>query len=187
MLGDPSTPPSSDAASYVVYFPLPPSMVEWELLSQLRPRNNIHVDDLEMLGHHGFDQKNNLTHNNITSNLHETMKSFIDVNRLSTQLHEDTTSFSNSPDSLSPTQRIAFDLVISHFRNTTPSQPLKMVIQGTTGTWKSYLISCLKSALQTPSEQSNCALLLLAPTSVVAFNIHASTIQSVFQIPIGEM
>ena len=89
------------------------------------------IDDLEMLGHRDFDKNHDWTHNNITNDLHHTTKSFIDLNRLSTQLHEDNLSFSNSPDSLSPTQRMAFDVVISHFRNTTSAPSLKMVIQGT--------------------------------------------------------
>ena len=122
----------------------------------MRPGNNIQIDDLEMLGHHYFDKNHEWTHNNITNDLHRTTTSFIDLNRLSTQLHEDNLSLSNSLDSLSPTQRIAFDVVISHFRNTTSAPSLKMVIQGTAGTVKYYLISCLKSAVQTPSEQSTC-------------------------------
>ena len=129
-----------------------------------------------MIGHRDFDKIHSWTHNNIPTHLHETTISFIDLNRFSTQLHEDTTSLSNSPDSLSPTQCIAFDLVISHFRNTTPSQPLKMVIQGTIGIVKYYLISCLKYAIQIASGQTASPLLLLAPTGVVAFNINASTI-----------
>ena len=126
----------------------------------------------------------NWTHNNICTHLHETTTSFIEVNRFSIELHEDIPSFSNSPNSLSPTQCIAFDLVMSHFRNTSYAQPLKLVIQGTTGTEKSYLISCLKFALQTASEQNACPLLLLAPTGVADFNIHASTIHSALRRPI---
>ena len=62
-----------------------------------------------------------------------------------------------------------------------------MVIQGTTGTGKSYIISFLKYALQNASKQSASPLLLLAPTGVAAFNIHASTMHSTLRIPIGEM
>ena len=82
---------------------------------------------------------------------------------------------------------MAFDVAISHFGNTTSTPSLKMVIQGTTGIEKYYLISCLKYALQTPCEQSGCILILLTPTSVAAFNIHASIIHSSLQIPISEM
>ena len=140
-----------------------------------------------MLGHCEFDKNHNWSHNNICTELHETTTSFIEVNRLSIQLHEDIPYFSNSPHSLSPTQRIAFDLVMSHFSNSTYAQPLKLVIQGTARTRKSYLVSCLKFALQTASEQNDCPLHLLAPTDVADFNIHASTIHSALRIPIGEM
>ena len=162
-------------------------MDEWELISQMRPGNIIQINDLEMIGHLYFDKLHNWTHNNITNDLHPTTTSFIDLNLLSTQLHEDNLSFSNSPDSLSPTQRMAFDVVISHFRNTTSTPSLKMVIQGTAGTGKYYLISCLKYSLQTPCEQSGYVLLLLAPTGVATFNIHAYTIHLALRIPIGEM
>ena len=76
---------------------------------------------------------------------------------------------------------------MSHFSNSTFAQPLKLVIQVTVRTGNAYLISYLKFALQTASEQNSYPLLLLAPTGVPAFNIHASTIHSALQIPIGEM
>ena len=141
----PSTPPSHDSNSNAITFPLPHSMDEWELLSQMRPGNNIHIDDLEMLGHRDFDKNHNWTHKNITTDLHHIATSFIDLNCLS-----------NSPDSLSPTQCIGFDVVISHFRNTTSAPSLKMLIQGTAGTGKSYLVYCLKTVVQSASEQSTC-------------------------------
>ena len=184
---EPSTPLSDDSNSNAISFPLPHTMDEWELVSQMRLGNNIQVDRLEMLGHREFDKNHNWSHNNIPTHLHETTTSFIDLNRLSIQLHEDIPSFSNSPNSLSPTQHIAFDLVMSHFSNTTYAKTLKLVIQGTTGTCKSYLISCLKYALQNASGHNVSPLLLLAPTGVVAFNIHALTIHSTLRIPTAEM
>ena len=162
-------------------------MDEWELLSQMRPGNIIHIDDFETLGHRDFEKIHNWTCSNIATHLHETTISFIDLNHLSTQLHEDTTLLIISSYSLSPTQHITFDVVISHFRNTTPAQPLKMVIQGTGGTEKSYLISCLKYALQTASGQTISPLLLLAPIGVDDFNIHVLTIHHALRIPIVEM
>ena len=93
----PSTPVSDDSNSNAVTFPFPHSMDEWELLSQMRPGNNIQIDDLEMLGHRDFEKNHYWTHNNITTHFHETTTSFIDLNRLSTQLHEDTPSFPHNP------------------------------------------------------------------------------------------
>ena len=127
---EPSTLLSDDSInSDAITFLLPHTMDEWELLSQMRPGNKIQVNDLEIIGHHEFDKNHNWSHNNIPTHLHETTTSFIDLNHLSIQLHEDIPSFFNSPNSLSPTQRIAFDLVMSHFRNTRYAQLLKLMIQ----------------------------------------------------------
>ena len=54
----PSTPLSDDSNSNAITFPSH-TMDEWELVSQMRPGNNIQVDHLEMLGNHEFDKKNN--------------------------------------------------------------------------------------------------------------------------------
>ncbi|XP_057871644.2 ATP-dependent DNA helicase pfh1-like [Cryptomeria japonica] len=61
-----------------------------------------------------------------------------------------------------------------------------MIIQGTTGTGKSYLISAISQTLQNAASPQCSPLLLLAPTRVVAFNIGASTIHSKLRIPIKE-
>lgn len=62
-----------------------------------------------------------------------------------------------------------------------------MIVQGTAGTRKSYLIARIRKALTSKSPQQKSQLLTLAPTGVAAFNIHASTIHSTLQIPIKEM
>ena len=62
-----------------------------------------------------------------------------------------------------------------------------MIIQGTTSTGKSYLIGCIKHAMEIGSIPNNNPLLLLAPTGVAAFNISGSTIHSALHIPIRDM
>lgn len=62
-----------------------------------------------------------------------------------------------------------------------------MIIQGTAGTRKSYLIGCIKHAMEIGSIPNNNPLLLLAPTGVAAFNISGSTIHSTLHIPIRDM
>jgi DNA replication protein DnaC len=62
-----------------------------------------------------------------------------------------------------------------------------MIIQGTAGTGKSFLIHCISHALSTSSANGNSPLLLLAPTGIAAFNIHAKTIHSALKIPIKDM
>ena len=62
-----------------------------------------------------------------------------------------------------------------------------MIIQGTAGTGKSYLIGAIKHAMETDSLPNKSPLLLLAPTGVAAFNISASTIHSALKIPVRDM
>ncbi|XP_059068765.1 uncharacterized protein LOC131859208 [Cryptomeria japonica] len=50
-----------------------------------------------------------------------------------------------------------------------------MIIQGTKGTGKSYLIGAISQALENAEISSPSPLLLLAPTGVATFNIGAST------------
>ena len=68
-----------------------------------------------------------------------------------------------------------------------PNKPLYMIIQGTTGTRKSYLIHCIRNALNNNGLPHKGKLLVLAPIGVSAFNIHASTIDMVLKIPIKQM
>ena len=52
-------------------------------------------------------------------------------------------SRSPSPSSFSNKQRLCFETVIEHFHEGPNAHPLKMIIQGTAGTGKSYLIHCI--------------------------------------------
>ncbi|XP_057838840.2 uncharacterized protein LOC131048788 [Cryptomeria japonica] len=61
-----------------------------------------------------------------------------------------------------------------------------MIIQGTTGTGKSYLIGVISESLKSVAMLNQSPLLLLAPTGVAAFNIGASTIHSKLRIPIKD-
>ena len=55
-------------------------------------------------------------------------------------------------------------------------QPLCMIVSGTVGIGKSFLIGCLKELLQD-------MVRLLAPTGVAAFNIHGCTLHSFLRLP----
>lgn len=63
-------------------------------------------------------------------------------------------------------------------------KPIKIIIQGTTSTRKSYLIHCISHAL---SISMTSILLFLAPTKITAFNIHAKTICLTLKMPIKDM
>ena len=55
-------------------------------------------------------------------------------------------------------------------------QPLHMIVSGTTGTGKSFLISCLRGWLGN-------RVRVAAPTGVAAFNVHGCTLHSLLSLP----
>src|SRR6266542_7141122 len=60
---------------------------------------------------------------------------------------------------------------------------LKIIIMGTAGTGKSYLIRAIRQRLQTMcGEESNPPVIVIASTGVVAFNINGATIHSTLSI-----
>ena len=80
------------------------------------------------------------------------------------------------PETLEPEgQREAFDLVKKHFENTSNNDPLRLVITGTAGTGKSYLIDALKTLLG-----ESC--ILTATTGCAGFNIQGVTIHSLLKL-----
>jgi len=67
-------------------------------------------------------------------------------------------------------QRAVFDTVIAHHSAGTP-EPLRLLVLGTAGSGKSYLLGCLS--------QSLCgSCVVLAPTGVAALNVNGSTYYS---------
>jgi hypothetical protein len=76
-------------------------------------------------------------------------------------------------ESLGEKQKITYNKILEHYRGGGHKEPLCMIIQGTTGTRKSYLIGAIKHALEIESLPHKSPLLLLAPTSVATFNISA--------------
>ena len=85
---------------------------------------------------------------------------------------------------LSHKQQKAVDIILKHYHSNEVENPLFMIIQGTMGIGKSYLIGAINQSLQMASMTNPSPLLLLAPTGVATFNIGASTIHSKLWIPI---
>ena len=73
---------------------------------------------------------------------------------------------------------MALDIILQHSKQQGTKEPLRMIIQGTAGTGKSYLINTIKKALYSQAVTGHNPLLLLAPTGVATFNIHATTIHT---------
>lgn len=142
------------------------------------------IDDIDMLGHCDFDSNHNWAHTTIPLPLQEIAIRFIDFSRSSTQIHSSLSPIPHLLTSLLPTQKISFTIVLTHFRNTSSIPPLWMLIQGTTGMRNSYFIHFLKDTFHVESIPNSSTLLLLAPTSVIMFNVEVLTIHSALCIPL---
>ena len=66
--------------------------------------------------------------------------------------------------------------IAHHHHSATSAQPLRMIVSGTVGTEKSYLIHCLRLLLQHQ-------VMVAAPTGVAAFNIDGRTLHSLLSLP----
>ncbi|CAB3979507.1 ATP-dependent DNA helicase PIF1 [Paramuricea clavata] len=81
--------------------------------------------------------------------------------------------------SFSEMQKLAYDIVKSHFDDTSSEkEPLCLIINGVAGTGKSYLINAIRNLLQ-----SKCAV--AATTGKAAYNIRGVTVHSLLKLPIG--
>jgi hypothetical protein len=96
------------------------------------------------------------------------------------------------PDSLNPNQRLVFDRIESHYNtllsDLKSTDPLRLIVLGTAGTGKSYLINMIRDRLTEIARDHNIdesPLMLLAPTGVAAFNIRGLTIHSSLSVPVS--
>ena len=80
-----------------------------------------------------------------------------------------------SPENLQGKQLQVYNIVQTHYESSNPP-PLHIIVSGTAGTGKSYLIHCLRLLL-------NKQLCVTAPTGVAAFNVEGHTLHSIFALP----
>ena len=73
---------------------------------------------------------------------------------------------------------MALDIILQHSKQQGTKEPLRMIIQGVAGTGKFYLINTIKKKIYSQTVAGHNPLLLLAPTGVATFNIHATTIHT---------
>ena len=104
----------------------------------------------------------------------EEMPTFITRQRESAAEHTFTT-FAD-PQHLQGKQLQAYTLVQEHAKAEGPP-PLRMIVSGTAGTGKSYLIHCLRLLLGN-------RVRVAAPTGVAAFNIEGHTLHSLLSLPV---
>src|SRR5205823_11240396 len=89
---------------------------------------------------------------------------------------------------LNQKQKVVLTRIESHYNDVLMGKqvdPLRIIIMGTAGTGKSYLIRAIRERLQKMSrEESEPPVIVIAPTGVAAFNINGTTIHSTLSIPI---
>ena len=96
-----------------------------------------------------------------------------------------------NPITLNPGQKAVFDIIHNHHLDLSPNkQPLLMIVAGTAGTGKSYLIQTIRYAMC--YDQNGARLRLPAQycpvaafTGVAAFNVDGVTIHSLFRLLLG--
>ena len=104
----------------------------------------------------------------------EEMPTFISRHREAAGQQSFTTSA--DPQHLQSKQLQAYNIVREHAEADHPP-PLRLIVSGTAGTGKSYLINCLRLLL-------NHRVRVAAPTGVAAFNIDGHTLHSLFSLPV---
>src|SRR2546423_15584541 len=89
---------------------------------------------------------------------------------------------------LNDNQKIIFKRIESHYHDVLKwhqVEPLRIIIMGTAGTGKTYLIKAIRYRLQeVVGTGSKSPMIVLAPTGVAAFNIDGITLHSGLLIPI---
>ena len=105
-------------------------------------------------------------------NMHE-MPTFITRHRQSA--HQSYFTTSAEPTNLQGRQLAAYNIVKHHVESN-DSSPLRIIVSGTAGTGKSYLIHCLRLLL-------GDKLRVVAPTGVAVYNVHGSTLHSLLCLP----
>jgi len=120
-----------------------------------------------------FDDNYNWAASSATYPNLDELPSFIARHRESAQPRPFTTTV--DPATLQGKQLMAYNLIKHHMETDNPT-PLRMIISGTAGTGKSYLIHCIRLLLQDKVRT-------VAPTGVAAFNIEGTTIHSLLSLP----
>ncbi|XP_059073384.1 uncharacterized protein LOC131874156 [Cryptomeria japonica] len=159
---------------------------EWEIISRLHHGQNIQFSEIDMLGRRDIDRHTNWSTDYQGEEYTTTAISFItNMKDHGCLIYDDIPQCINYM-TLSDKQKKAVDIIMTHYERSQNKVPLFMIIQGTAGTGKSYLIGAISQALENAAMPSRSPLLLLAPTGVAAFNIGASKVHSKLRIPIRD-
>ena len=136
---------------------------EWMLICQ---RN------ADLQAEFGSDDDHNWSESSAYHNLEE-LPTFLSRHRQTAAPRVYTTTA--DPQLLQGKQLRAYELVREHLEGS-GSTPLRLIVSGTAGTGKSFLINCLRLLL-------NHKLRVAAPTGVAAFNVDGNTLHSLLSLP----
>ncbi|XP_059067728.1 ATP-dependent DNA helicase RRM3-like [Cryptomeria japonica] len=164
------------------------NLFEWEFLSQMGPTNKFTRDELQMLGRRDYDLSYFWPTNIPNQQLQSTAVQFICATKLQFQPPTNQAlPIINDKTHLSAQQSLAIHIILHHQSQQIAAQPLRMIIQGSTGIDKSFLIDCIRQKLNISGSNKTNTLLVLAPIGVAAYNIQGTTIHAGLCIPIKEM
>ena len=107
-------------------------------------------------------------------NLEELPRFIIRHHQLATE-QERTFTTAADPTCLQGKQLSTYNLVKQHV-DSNDATPLRVIVSGTAGTGKSYLIHCLRLLLKDK-------VCVVAPTGVAAFNVDGNTLHSLLHLP----
>jgi ATP-dependent DNA helicase PIF1 len=168
---------------------------DWMLLAEMGP--NAIIDHSSDLGNRDIDRQHDWLNDgkqhyndsdiiNANSFLRQTIENEKSKDTIEANVneHDETIDY----ETLNEKQEMIFERIKSHYQNILASiqvDPLRIIIMGTAGTGKSYLIKALQSMFREMTRiESKIPLLVLAPTGVAAFNVRGKTIHSALSIPI---
>ncbi|CAG8720815.1 17502_t:CDS:1 [Cetraspora pellucida] len=168
---------------------------EWMLLSEMGP--NTIIDNYSDLGSRAIDKNHDWVgdtrrrHPNL--NIEDVLTSLQRVRNEETMDFENITTDILDFRTLNEKQMEIFKRIEAHYIAATVDhnnvEPLRIIIMGTAGTGKSYLIKAVVVRLNELAKdhgvEKKSPVLLLAPTGVAAYNIHGTTIHSALSIPVN--
>ena len=117
---------------------------KWKVLSILVPIDNIDINVLDMLGLQYFDTNHTWNHPKLSTYTWEIAPKYFNYRWRSGEVIHNNTPLHTLTNTLFHNQQLAFDTVLQNSQVQGPKEPLRMIIQGTKGTCKSYLISTIK-------------------------------------------
>ena len=159
------------------YSEQPPQREEWMHLADLVPGSFINehtTQDTPQSNYNDYDRQNDKL--KYPDRLLGEMPSWVNSTKATFQVvmsqqNIDINTFSER-------QRQAYNLIKAHSQQTSPKDPLLLIVNGVAGTGKSYLINSIRNLLQT-----SCAI--TTTTGKAAYSINGQTIHSLLKIPVG--